>query len=93
MKKLFEMSDIITIVMSFVSDIELEYEGDDLNLPVNIMSKVEKLGDIEYDDFMKKICEISDHIYELKTGELNQLNMMHKEIKKCAQEKVSEYLI
>lgn len=92
MKSKFEMDDIIMIVMSFIHDMESGIEDDEIHVPFDIMHKINILSESEYDDFINKIYEIANNVFLFKTGELNELNMMHKSIRRMASEEMKEYL-
>lgn len=92
MKSKFEMDDIIMIVMSFIHDMESGIEDDEIHVPFDIMHKINILSESEYDDFINKIYEIANNVFLFKTGELNELNMMHKSIRRIASEEMKEYL-
>lgn len=92
MKSKFEMDDIIMIVMSFIHDMESGIEDDEIHVPFDIMHKINILSESEYDDFINKIYEIANNVFLFKTGELNELNMMHKSIRRIASEEMREYL-
>ena len=92
--KIFEIKDIITIVLASVEEIEskaLYGIEEEAYLPAPIKGKLEKVKDSE--KFWSIIDEITEEIYEGKTGELNNLNVMHNEINYLASEKLKEYLI
>lgn len=84
MKKIFNVSDIITIVMEEVSTLEQKelylIEDDEYNLPKPILDKVNSLDRYEFQEFTNKISIIAQKILEIKSGELNELNQCHLEI-------------
>lgn len=96
MKDKFLLSEVITIVMSFVQSIEKAeiygIEDDELELPITIDKKINKMDEKTYKDFIDKISYIAEEVYKLKTGELNELNMIHGEIKILAAEEMKDYL-
>lgn len=95
-KDIFNMNEIITIVMAEVESIELkEFYGidEELHIPKPIESKLLLLDEESYTEFMKKVEEISKEIYELKSGELNELNKCHEEINIISRDILHEYIV
>lgn len=96
MKK-FSSNEIITIVMAIIEDIknELIYgiESDQLNIPDKINKKIEGLNDIECEKFFNILYEIANKLCNLKNGELNELNIIHKEIINLSSIYLKEYMI
>ena len=96
-KSRFCISEIITIVMSFVENIEKTeiygIEDEQIDLPIAIENRINNMNNKLYKDFVDKISYIAEEVYKLKTGELNQLNMIHGEIKLLALEYLKDYLI
>ena len=92
----FNINEIITIVMAMIEDIknELIYgiESDELNIPNNISEKIDNLDDIECEKFFYLIGEISSKVYNLKNGELHELNVIHKEIIEFSSVYLKEYM-
>ena len=74
-KDIFNMNEIITIVMAEVESVESkEFYGidEEFDIPKPLESKLLLLDEESYTEFMKKVEEISKEIYELKSGELNE---------------------
>ena len=94
---IFYISDIISIVMAMIEDIKNEelygIENDDLNLPLNISNKIDDLNEDECEEFFNLIEEVSNKVYNLKNGELHELNLIHKEIIKFSNENLKKYII
>ena len=93
----FSISEIITIVMSFVHSIEKTeiygIEDDELDLPLTLKDNMNKIDEKHYKEFIDKISYIAEEVYKLKTGELNELNMIHAEIKVLAVDNLIDYLV
>ncbi len=94
---IFYISDIISIVMAMIEDIKNEelygIENDDLNLPLNISNKIDDLNEDECEEFFNLIEEVTNKVYNLKNGELHELNLIHKEIIKFSNENLKKYII
>ena len=94
---IFYISDIISIVMAMIEDIKNEelygIENDDLNLPLNISNKIDDLNEDECEEFFNLIEEVTNKVYNLKNGELHELNLIHKEIIKFSNENIKKYII
>ncbi|KGJ49981.1 hypothetical protein KD33_03245 [Clostridium sp. NCR] len=93
----FNTNEIITIVMAMIEDIknELIYgiESDELNIPNDISEKIDNLGNIECENFFSLLYEISNRVYNLKNGELHELNIIHKEIIEFSSVYLKEYMV
>lgn len=94
---IFDISDIISIVMAMIEDIKNEelygIENDDLNLPLNISNKIDYLNEDECEEFFNLIEEVTNKVYNLKNGELHELNLIHKEIINFSNENLKKYII
>ncbi|MBE6070840.1 MAG: hypothetical protein E7208_02660 [Clostridium butyricum] len=94
MKKIFTVSDIITIVMEEVNVLEQKelylIEDDEYNLPKPILDKINSLDKYEFKEFTSKILIIAQEILEIKSGELNELNYCHSEISFLIQDILGE---
>ena len=94
---IFYISDIISIVMAMIEDIKNEelygIENDDLNLPLNISNKIDDLNEDECEEFFNLIEEVTNKVYNLKNGELHELDLIHKEIIKFSNENLKKYII
>lgn len=94
---LFNIKEIITIVMTLIEKLEEErlcgFEREEIYLPKDIDNKLEILSRESYEDFIGKCRWIADEVYELKSGELNELNCMHQEIAFIAKEELEKYII
>lgn len=94
---IFDISDIISIVMTMIEDIKNEelygIENDDLNLPLNISNKIDYLNEDECEEFFNLIEEVTNKVYNLKNGELHELNLIHKEIINFSNENLKKYII
>ncbi|WP_195335549.1 hypothetical protein [Paraclostridium bifermentans] len=93
----FNTNEIITIVMAMIEDIKNEsiygIESDELNIPNDISEKIDNLGDIECEKFFSLLDEISNRVYNLKNGELHELNIIHKEIIEFSSVYLNEYMV
>ena len=83
--------------MAMIEDIKNEelygIENDDLNLPLNISNKIDDLNEDECEEFFNLIEEVTNKVYNLKNGELHELNLIHKEIIKFSNENLKKYII
>lgn len=98
MKNIFTVNDIITIVMNELEERQaVELYGtamnEELDLPYPIQEKINLLESDECEEFMKLISDIADEVYDLKSGELNERNLMHQEISYLAQDFIYEFLV
>ena len=66
---------------------------EEFDLPKPIESKLLLLDEESYTEFMKKVEEISKEIYELKSGELNELNKCHEEINIISRDILHEFIV
>ena len=93
----FNTNEIITIVMAMIEDIKNEsiygIESDELNIPNDISEKIDNLGDIECEKLYTLLDEISNKVYNLKNGELHELNIIHKEIIEFSSVYLKEYMV
>ena len=93
----FNTNEIITIVMAMIEDIKNEsiygIESDELNIPNDISEKIDNLGDIECEKFFRLLYEISNRVYNLKNGELHELNIIHMEIIEFSSVYLKEYMV
>ncbi|MEG0181306.1 MAG: hypothetical protein RR942_17515 [Romboutsia sp.] len=94
---IFDISDVISIVMAMLEDIENEeiygIQNEDLNIPLNINDKIEDLSNYECEEFFSLIEVITNKVYGLKNGELHELNIIHKEIINFSNENLQKYII
>ncbi|MGL5756028.1 MAG: hypothetical protein ACRCYC_11940 [Paraclostridium sp.] len=94
---IFDISDVISIVMAMLEDIENEeiygIQNEDLNIPLNINDKIEDLSNDECEEFFSLIEVITNKVYGLKNGELHELNIIHKEIINFSNENLQKYII
>lgn len=95
-KDKFTINEIIMIVMSFIDDLEKEQlygiKDEEINLPYYVKYKMDNMSSIEYSDFISIIEDISREAYDMKTGELNELNLIHQQIKIMAEELLKGYI-
>lgn len=94
-KDIFNIDEIITIIMAEVECAQFQEEygiEDEADIPKPIEDKILKLNNEDYTEFIEIINEISDNIYELKSGELNELNKCHEEIAREAEEKLNGFI-
>jgi len=94
-KDIFNINEIITIVMAEVESIEsIEFYdiNDGVELPKPIENKISLLEKNDYIEFFNKIEQVSKEIYELKSGELNELNKCHEEIFIKSKSILSEFI-
>lgn len=94
---IFDINEIIIIVMAMIEDIKNEdlygIESEELNIPVSIIKKIENLEEKDCEDFFDLIEVISNKVYKLKNGELHELNLIHKEIIEYSNENLKKYII
>jgi len=94
---MFNTNEIIIIVMAMIEDIRNEeiygIESDELNVPNDISEKICKLEDKNCEEFFYLIDEIASKVYNLKNGELHELNLIHKEIIDFANTNLKKYII
>ncbi|MGG7177588.1 hypothetical protein ACQPU1_08355 [Clostridium paraputrificum] len=93
----FNINEVILIIMGLIKELEFtevygESQIEELYFPKPIEEKLSKLTKYEYEDFMNNSTNIAEEVYELKTGELNELNFLHQEIKILAEEILIKYL-
>ena len=93
----FTKNEIISIVMNLVEtknardvygDIILDVEY----TPKSIDDKLNTYSEKDREFFWNETYTIVDEIYDLKSGELNQLNMMHMEIIYLAEEYLDKFI-
>jgi hypothetical protein len=93
---IFDVSDVIAIVIAMIEDMKNEelygVESDDLNIPLSINDKIETLSNKECEEFFELIEEITNKVYNIKNGELHELNLIHKEIINFSHEKLKKYI-
>ena len=95
-KDIFNMNEIVTIVMAEVEAIEfMEMYGleEEVEIPKPIESKLSSLYNKDYVEFIEKIEEMAKEVYKLKSGELNELNKCHEEIVRESENILSEFII
>ena len=90
-------SEVISIVMNLVDiktakDIYGDIVLDKEYISKNIESKLNSYSEEDRELFWNGIYEIVDEIYDLKSGELNQLNMMHMEIVYLSEEYINDFI-
>ena len=93
--KIFNINDIITIVMEEVRILEnkrIYNIQEEATYPFYIYNKIEELDQNELDDFVRIIDNIAEDIILIKSGELNELNKCHEEIIYLAEEYLNSYL-
>lgn len=89
----FEKSEIITIIKGILGELESESQiEEEFYLPNPIEKKIDGFSSNERENFFNICEEIAKSILELKTGELNEINMIHNEIIYLAEEKLYEYM-
>lgn len=96
-KNMFSINEIISIVMTIVEDLSArEIYGasldDELYFPKPIIEKLNSLTTSQYEDLITKASNIAEEVYEYKSGELNELNSLHQEIKLLASELLKDYI-
>ena len=93
----FNTNEIITIVMAMIEDIKNEsiygIESDELNIPNDISEKIDNLGDIECEKLLTLLDDLSTRLYNLKNGEVHELNIIHKEITDFSSLYLTEYMV
>ena len=94
---IFNTREIIIIVMAMIEDIKNEtiygIESDELNIPNNINEKINNLSDVESCEFFCLMDKICDKVYNLKNGELHELNIIHKEIIEFSNMYLKKYML
>lgn len=94
-KLLFTNSEIIIVIKECMVGIEKELHGEqeeDFYLPKPIMDKIDFLSNEDREEFFDNCDEIAKRVLKLKTGELNEINMIHNEIRILANESLKNYL-
>lgn len=96
-KCIFNINEIITIVIAMIEDIKNEdlygIESDELNIPINISEKIDNLEEKDCEELFDLIEIITNKVYKLKNGELHELNLIHKEIIDYSNENLKKYII
>lgn len=96
MNNIFDISDIIIITRAIMEDLQNEelygLEEESLSIPQYIEEKINTLEDESCEEFFSIIEDIAKQIYKLKSGELHELNTIHKEIVILAEEKLEKYI-
>lgn len=94
--KILDMSDVIIIITKIIEDIQNEklygVEIDTLEIPQHINDKLDSLEENVCEELFCTIDEIVQEVYDLKSGELHELNLIHKEIMILANEKLYKYI-
>ena len=93
----FTINEIITIIIALTKGLEAseiygEPQIEEIYLPKPIEEKLKFLEEQEYKNFIEKATIIAEEVYELKSGELNELNFLHQEIKILSQTVLKKYL-
>lgn len=89
----FKKSEIITIIKEILGDLESEFQiEEEFYLPNPIEKKIDRFSSYERENFFNICDEIAKVVLELKSGELNEINMIHNEIIYLAEEKLYEYM-
>lgn len=96
MTKIFDINDIIIIIDKMIEDkinedlygIEVEI----LEIPQYIGDKIDKLQENECEELFCIIDEIVEEVYNLKSGELHELNLIHKEIMILSDIKLNKFI-
>lgn len=94
---IFTISEIITIIMEMVNNLDYYaiyglYDDEKLNISKPINDKLESLNGNDYEDFMGKVSHIAEEILPMKNGELNELNHCHEEIAFLAEDILKMYI-
>lgn len=93
---IFDISDVIAIVMAMIEDIKNEelygVESDDLNINLSISDKIESLSDNDCEELFELMEDITNKVYNLKNGELHELNLIHKEIINFSNDNLKKYI-
>lgn len=95
---LFNIKEIVTVVMAYIEKLEEErYFGfsddDNIHFPKNIKDKLLLMHGEEKGEFEEKCREIAEEVFELRSGELNELNFLHQEIGFLAENILEDYII
>lgn len=93
--KIFNINDIITIVMEEVRILEnkeIYNIQEEAAYPLYIYNKIDELDENEVDEFLRIVDKIAEDIILIKSGELNELNKCHEEIIYLAEEYLNSYL-
>lgn len=93
--KIFNINDIITIVMEEVRILEnkeIYNIQEEAAYPLYIYNKIDELDGNEVDEFLRIVDKIAEDIILIKSGELNELNKCHEEIIYLAEEYLNSYL-
>lgn len=94
--KIFDINDIIIIINQMIEDRKNEelygIEVDILEIPQYINDKLDLLQEDECEELFSIIEEIVEEVYILKSGELHELNLIHKATMILAEEKLDKYI-
>ena len=94
--KIFDINDIIVIISKMIEDRKNEelygIEDDILDIPQYISDKIDMLEEDDCEELFSIIDDIVEEVYKLKTGELHELNLIHKEVMILSEEKLYKYI-
>ena len=97
-QKIFTIKEIITIVMAIIEEIEVaqiygQELADEMYFPKPILDKLNSLSGNEYECLLSKLSLIAENVFIYKSGELNELNSIHKEIILLANSTLEAYIV
>lgn len=94
--KIFDVNDVIIIINKMIEDLKNEdiygIEVDTLEIPQYINEKIDMLDENSCEELFSIMDEIAQNVYELKSGELHELNLMNKEIMILVERKLNKYI-
>lgn len=94
--KIFDVNDVIIIINKMIEDLKNEdiygIEVDTLEIPQYINEKIDMLDEDSCEELFSIMDEIAQNVYELKSGELHELNLMNKEIMILVERKLNKYI-
>ncbi|WP_055070585.1 hypothetical protein [Clostridium massiliamazoniense] len=89
----FDKLEIIVIIKEFLNDLENSNSMDDeFYLPNPIEKKIDKMTAEHREEFFNICDDIASSLVELKSGELNEINLLHSEIIRLANLKLKKYI-
>ncbi|MFR5264676.1 hypothetical protein [Clostridium sp.] len=89
----FDKTEIIVVIKEILSDLENSNSIDEeFYLPNPIEKKIDKMIAKHREEFFNICDDIANSLLELKSGELNEINLLHSEIIRLANLKLKKYI-
>lgn len=89
----FDKLEIIVIIKEFLNDLENSNSMDnEFYLPNPIEKKIDKMEAEHREEFFYICDSVATSLVELKSGELNEINLLHSEIIRLANLKLKKYI-